>query len=175
MKLSLETERLILRPFTMDDAEDMFTGWASDPEVTKYLTWPTHTSIDQTRFVLDLWIKEYKDPKRINCAIETKEDHKLIGGIDIVGYEEGVPVIGYNLSRKYWGKGYMTEVCRCMLNYLFSRGYPDVRIDAVVDNIGSNKVIQKCGGELIKTEEECFKMKNDKIFTVNKYVVKNKY
>lgn len=42
MKLTLETDRLLLRPFSVDDAEAMFNGWASDPEVTKYLTWNTH-------------------------------------------------------------------------------------------------------------------------------------
>ena len=49
MKLTLETKRLILRPFTIDDAGEMFCGWASDPEVTKYLTWNTHKSIEETK------------------------------------------------------------------------------------------------------------------------------
>ncbi|MDD5985055.1 MAG: GNAT family N-acetyltransferase, partial [Turicibacter sp.] len=40
----IETERLILRPFKLSDANDMFKNWASDDEVTKYLTWPTHSS-----------------------------------------------------------------------------------------------------------------------------------
>ena len=41
----IETRRLILRPFTMEDAEDMFTNWASDPEVTKFLTWPAQSAV----------------------------------------------------------------------------------------------------------------------------------
>ena len=60
-----------------------------------------------------------------------------------------------------------------MLDYLFSQGYERVWIDAVVENTGSNKVIQKCGGELMKTEEECFKMKNNKVFMLNRYIIKN--
>ncbi len=173
MKLTLETERLILRPFTPDDAQDMFEGWASDPEVTKYLTWETHKTIEDTRSVLELWTKEYEDPKRINFAIVTKDERRLIGGIDVNSYDNGVPVIGYDLSRKYWNNGYMTEACRCVLDYLFSQGYERVWIDAVVENTGSNKVIQKCGGELMKTEEECFKMKNNKVFMLNRYIIKN--
>lgn len=43
MRLTLHTERLTLRPFELEDAQAMFDGWASDPEVTKYLTWPTHS------------------------------------------------------------------------------------------------------------------------------------
>lgn len=170
MKLTLETERLLLRPFTMDDAEAMFYGWANDPEVTKYLTWNTHESIEDTKFVLDMWIKEYEKPERINFAIELKEEKSLIGGIDIVGYEDNIPVIGYNLCRKYWNKGYMTEACKCVLDYLFSKGYKDVRIDAMEENIGSNKVIKKCGGVLTETYEEYLPMKDKKVI-INRYLV----
>ncbi len=173
MKLTLETERLILRPFREDDAEAMFNGWASDPEVTKYLTWDVHENIDTTKFILDMWIKEYDDPKKLNFAIELKSDGSLIGGIDVVGYDdEGVPVIGYDLSRKYWNNGYMTEACRRLLDYLFSQGYKEVKIDAFVENIGSNRVIQKCGGVLVKTENDFLPLKN-KTVTVNKYIIKS--
>ena len=48
----IETERLILRPFTMADAEPMFRNWASDDEVTKHLTWPTHESVEISNMVL---------------------------------------------------------------------------------------------------------------------------
>ena len=110
MHLTLETERLRLRPFRTDDAEAMFSRWASDDEVTKYLTWPTHTDVEQTRALLARWVEEYKKPERLNFAIELKEEgDRLIGGIDVVKYLEGVPVIGYNLSRAYWGRGIMTE------------------------------------------------------------------
>ena len=60
MRLTLETERLILRPFREDDAEDMFYGWASDDEVTKYLTWNTHKSIDETKYILNLYLSKFK-------------------------------------------------------------------------------------------------------------------
>ena len=66
----------------------------------------------------------------------------------------------------------MTEACRCVLDYLFSQGYDRVRIDAVVENTGSNRVIQKCGGELLKTEEVCCKKKNNKVFMLNRYIIK---
>ena len=172
MKLTLETERLILRPFREDDAEDMFYGWASDDEVTKYLTWNTHENIDTTKYVLNLWISEYEQPERLNFAIVLKSENKLIGGIDVVGYDNGIPVIGYNLSRKYWNNGYMTEACQCLLNYLFSNRYAEVKIDAMAENIGSNRVIQKCGGILVKTEENFVPLKNRTVL-INRYIVKS--
>ncbi len=172
MKLTLETDRLRLRPFRLDDAEAMFSRWASDDEVTKYLTWPTHTDLEQTKAILARWVAEYEQPERLNFAIELKEEgNKLIGGIDVVHYDEGMPVIGYNLSRAYWGRGIMTEACRRVLDYLFSQGFEAVKIDAIAENIGSNRVIRKCGGELVKTETEHLKLK-DKDVTVNRYIVK---
>ena len=172
MKLTLETDRLRLRPFRLDDAEAMFSRWASDDEVTKYLTWPTHKSVEDTKALLARWVAEYERPERLNFAIELKEEgNKLIGGIDVVHYDEGMPVIGYNLSRAYWGRGIMTEACRRVLDYLFSQGFEAVKIDAIAENIGSNRVIRKCGGELVKTETEHLKLK-DKDVTVNRYIVK---
>ena len=172
MKLTLETDRLRLRPFRLDDAEAMFSRWASDDEVTKYLTWPTHTDVEQTRALLARWVAEYEQPERLNFAIELKEEgDRLIGGIDVVRYDEGTPVIGYNLSRAYWGRGIMTEACRRVLDYLFSQGFEAVKMDAIVENAGSNRVIQKCGGELVKTETEHLKLK-DRDVSVNRYIVK---
>ncbi len=176
MKLTLETERLILRPFKVEDAEAMFHGWASDTEVTRYLTWKTHESIDVTKAILEQWVKEYEMPARLNFAISLKETNQLIGGIDVVGYLGGVkgtPVIGYNLGKDFWRKGYMTEACKCLIDYLFSRGYSEIRIDAMTENIASIRVIEKCGGVFLKTEEEYFESMG-KMVSVNRYIVKAK-
>lgn len=175
MKLTLETERLILRPFRIEDAQEMFYGWANDPEVVKYQKWNTHKNIEETKKILSLWINEYEKLERLNFAIELKKENKLIGGIDVVGYLGGVkgtPVIGYNLARKYWGNGYMTEACRCLIEYLFFKGYSEIRIDAMSDNIASIRVIQKCGGIFLTTDEDYFPLK-DKTVLVNRYIVKN--
>ena len=173
MKLTLETERLILRPFDTNDAEDMFYGWANDAEVAKYVNWNPHKNVDETRALLSYWVSEYEKPERLNFAIVLKSENRLIGGIDVVDYENNIPVIGYNISKAYWNNGYMTEACKCLLNYLLSLGFSEVKIDAVVENIGSNRVIQKCGGVLIKTEETSVPLKNSTAM-VNRYVVKLK-
>ena len=56
----IETERLILRRFRLEDAQAMYDRWASDPEVTRFLTWPPHASADSTRQLLALWEKGYE-------------------------------------------------------------------------------------------------------------------
>ena len=170
MRVRLETERLILRPFELDDAIDVYYGWANDEEVTKYLTWNHHTDIEQTKQILSIWVEQYEKKERINFGIVLKENGELIGGIDVVGYIEGVPVIGYTLSRKYWGYGIMTEACNKVLDFLFSLGYTKVRIDAQVENIASNKVIIKCGGKYQDTYTEYFPNKG-KNRSVNRYLV----
>lgn len=174
MKLTLETNRLILRPFKIDDASEMYNNWTSDSEVTKYLTWNYHTDIKQTKEILSIWINQYEKPERINFAIVLKETNELIGGIDVVGYLDGIPVIGYVLSKKYWNNGYMSEACKKVIEYLFELGHKKIRIDAVVENIGSNKVIKKCGGKLFDIVEEYNKTK-DKTFRINCYYVEKYY
>ncbi|WP_294409531.1 GNAT family N-acetyltransferase [uncultured Ruminococcus sp.] len=174
MKLTLETERLILRPFEVEDAQDMFDGWTSDPVVARYVTWNAHKNAEETAQLLSIWSAEYEKPERLNFAIVLKANNKLIGGIDVVGYIGGVngtPVIGYNLAQEYWGNGYMTEACKCVIDYLFSKGYSKIRIDAMSENIASIKVIQKCGGVFLETEEEYIPAKG-KAVAINKYIVK---
>ena len=69
----IETERLLLRRFSKDDAEAMYRNWASDPEVTKYLTWPPHISVNVSRAVLEDWAASYSQENYYQWAIVLKE------------------------------------------------------------------------------------------------------
>ncbi len=173
MKVTLETERLILRPWRDEDAEPMFLNWASDPEVTKYMTWNPHKTVEETKERIAKWIKEYEKPERIAFAIVLKENNALIGCIDVNGYINGVPVIGYVLSRAHWRNGYMTEACKRLVDFLFSLGYKTIKIDAFKENIASNKVIQKCGGIFQYDEWEFIEAKGKKAL-INCYLIKQK-
>jgi len=77
--VALETKRLILRQFTIDDAEAMFRNWASDAEVTKYLTWPTHADISVSKAVIESWIPLYEKLGHYSWAIVLKENNEPIG------------------------------------------------------------------------------------------------
>ena len=57
---------------------DMYNNWASDPEVTKYITWPTHTSIDVTKRVVSMWTSSYDNPEYYHWVIELKETGSAI-------------------------------------------------------------------------------------------------
>ena len=77
----LETERLRLRKLRKEDAQRIFDYWASDPEVTKFITWPPHTSVAVTEAVMDHWLTEYEKPDCYRYGIEVKETDELIGMI----------------------------------------------------------------------------------------------
>ncbi len=144
----LETNRLILRRFTVADAEDMYRNWASDPEVTRFLTWPCHASAEATAALLGSWVEKYRDGDCFNWAIELKETRSVIGNISVVRLDETVNAAetGYCLGRAYWGRGIMPEALRAIMAYLFDEA--DIsRISACHDanNPKSGRVMQKAG------------------------------
>lgn len=86
----LETRRLVLRPFTVNDAEQMFCNWASDSKVTKYLSWPAHPSVEVSRQVLESWAALYPDPDYYQWAVELKEIGEPIGSMGAVKVEQSL-------------------------------------------------------------------------------------
>ena len=171
----LVTEHLVLRKPKIEDIEPMFKNWASDPEVTKYLTWLPHEDISVTTMIVNNWLEQEKDIKTMRYMITVKGSDEPIGTIDVVDYENDIHEIGYCLSRKHWGKGYMTEACKAFVNHLFELGYNSVVIAADVRNIGSNRVIEKCGFTFTHQEhlEHCSSFKDYPV-TTNRYIIKNK-
>lgn len=149
----LVTERLVLRKLKREDAEPMFRNWDSDPEVAKYTLWVAHENVEVTKKLVDMWLEEEKAGKVVRFVITEKGSDEPIGAIDTVSFHNDIPEIGYCLSRKCWNKGYMTEACKAFVNYLFELGYSRILIRADVRNVGSNKVIEKCGFKFTRKEK----------------------
>ena len=103
---TIETQRLILRRAVREDAESMFRNWASDPEVTKYLTWPAHESVAVTQQVLDGWVSEYGRSDYYHWMIVLKETGEPIGSLlaSIVGLAQSAH-IGYCIGKSGGIKG----------------------------------------------------------------------
>ncbi len=74
----IETDRLILRRFRLEDAEDMYANWASDPEVARFLTWPTHSSVEVTKSLLADWIPDMKMADTLIGLWSIKKQEKLL-------------------------------------------------------------------------------------------------
>ncbi|MBS4455762.1 GNAT family N-acetyltransferase [Tuanshanicoccus lijuaniae] len=165
----LETQRLRLRKLRQDDAPKIYYGWANNAEVTKYLTWDPHDSIDVTQQILDTWLAAYQNQQTVRYGIELKETAELIGMIDIADFWEASPVVGYVLGEKYWNQGFMTEAFSAVVSYLFELGYSKIFIEAEVENLGSNAVIIKNNFQLIKQEVRPRSQFNEDMVTVNVY------
>ncbi len=165
----LETERLRLRRVRREDVQRIFDFWACDPEVTKYLTWLPHSSVEVTNRIMDIWLKDYEQPDCYRYGIERKDTGELIGMIDVVGYHDGSPVIGYCSGRPAWGHGYMTEALKGVCAMLFDEGYDSIEIEAVRENIGSNRVIQKAGFQLVTSYEKAQSAVKPGLVTLNAY------
>lgn len=150
----LETKRLILRDFLMNDLNDFFE-YASIPGVGEDAGWRHHQNIETTQEILKNFIASKNE-----YAIVYKENNKVIGSLgvynklDISIYENSnQKEIGYVLSKNYWSRGLMTEALRKVLRYLFN----DLNVYAIwcshFDfNYRSKRVIEKCGFRYMREE-----------------------
>lgn len=144
----LETARLKLRRFTIEDAGNMYKNWASEDEVTRFLTWPTHASVEVTREVLSKWVTNYEKQDYYNWAIEIKETGEIVGNISVVDIKENVEgaVLGYCMGTRWWGNGIMPEAGKAVVKYLFEQvGFHRIAAAHNKNNPKSGRVMQKIG------------------------------
>jgi ribosomal-protein-alanine N-acetyltransferase len=146
--IELTTKRLILRRFTMDDAENLYKNWAGDDEVTKYLTWPTHKNLDISKNVLESWVNNYCKNDFYQWAIILKEIKEPIGSISVVQQRDDIKMvhIGYCIGKKYWNQGITSEALNRIIKFLFEEvGVNRIEARHDLNNPNSGKVMKKCG------------------------------
>ena len=137
---------MLLRAST-DHADSLFDAYASDPEVTRYLSWPTHDSVDDTEGFLSYASKAWDEGSDFIWVIAPKEQNAACGTISF-SIESHRAHLGFVIARSEWSKGYMTEACRALVDWLLQQ--PEVlRIEALcdVENVGSARVLEKSGLE----------------------------
>jgi RimJ/RimL family protein N-acetyltransferase len=142
---SVETPRLHLRRAIESDAERIFQKYAQDHEVTRFLEWVPHTSLETTRkfiaFCQDRWTKAVAFP----YVITRKEDGDLLGMIEVRpnGHRAS---LGYVLARSHWGKGLMPEAIKAIVNIsLASPSIYRVQATCDVENKASARALEKSG------------------------------
>ncbi len=145
----LETNRLILRRYVISDAEAKFNNWASDSEVTKFLMWKPHSSLEVSQSLTEDLLKQYSDKSFYRWAIVLKENgDEPIGDIAVVQMNEKVSSvhIGYCIGKKWWHQGITSEALKAVMDFLFNEVEVN-RIESRHDprNPNSGKVMQKCG------------------------------
>ena len=155
---TIETSRLILRRAIREDAAPMFRNWASDPEVTKFLTWPAHSSIAVSEMVIGSWLQEYEKESYYQWMIVLKELDEPIGSISVVRQNDRVEEaeIGYCIGSQWWHKGIMTEALSAVIEYLFTEvGMNRVAARHDPNNPHSGGVMRKCGMKYEGTNRAC--------------------
>ncbi|MGH7872555.1 MAG: GNAT family N-acetyltransferase [Candidatus Binatia bacterium] len=142
---SLTTDRLRLRKAKLADAEAIFRHYATDPEVTRYVSWRAHQNLEETRAYMRMCSLAWDVGKAFHWVIECAADQQVMGmmiaRVDAEKWE-----LGYVLARQHWGQGYMTEALQELITWALKQN--DIyRVWAVcdVDNLASARVMEKSG------------------------------
>lgn len=141
----IECDRLLLRRFKLSDASAIFNGFASDPGATKYVSWPTHKTIEDTYAYLKHASESWEKGAGYYYGIIEKTSGDLVGSAGFVN-ESGKVFIGYILAATAWGKGYATEAAKALVT-LLDQDQTYYRIWACCDaeHDASAKVLRKIG------------------------------
>ncbi|MEQ9764027.1 GNAT family N-acetyltransferase [Streptococcus jiangjianxini] len=143
---TIETKRLVLRPFMLEDVPAMFEHWAGRQDNVTHVTWQAHDNQEVTRKIISSWIKEER--AGYHLSIVKKSHQTLIRNIAIVDHKEDTQTaeIGYILGKDFWNEGFMTEALKAVIASLFEKTAIN-RIQAVFDteNPASGKVMTKAG------------------------------
>ena len=142
--MTLETERLILRPWRDDDAEDLYT-YASDPEIGPPAGWPPHTSVENSREIIRTVLSAPE-----TYAVCLKENGKPIGSIGFhrndLAEEDDEYELGYWIGKPFWGQGLIPEAAREMLRHAFEElGMKRIWCGYYEGNEKSRRVQEKLG------------------------------
>jgi RimJ/RimL family protein N-acetyltransferase len=140
----VETARLVLQRPRLADAEAIFRTYASDLEVTRYLGWPRHVSVEQTRAFLSFsdaeWSRWPAGPYLVFLA-----DQTLIGSTGLAFEAPDCAVTGYVFAKSAWGRGYATEALHGMVDIAQACGARALYALCHVDHRPSAHVLEKCG------------------------------
>lgn len=143
--LNIETERLLLRKFRLDDAEMMYNNWANDERVTKFLSWTPYKSMEDVRKYISSSIESYQQDTIYHWAIVFNE--KVVGSISVMSIDEKNKLceLGYCVGYEYWGRGIVTEAMKSVISFLFNEvQFHRIFAKHDVENPASGKVMEKC-------------------------------
>lgn len=142
----IESERLTLRMPIHSDALAIYKAYTTDSEVTKYLIWEPHKSLQDSQEWILHCIDRYRRSKDLPFVIEEKNSKKVIGMFDVREIKPGHAEFGYVLAKAYWNKGYMSEAGIAVMNYCRKNtDFTQIEANHHVDNLASGKVIEKMG------------------------------
>ena len=165
----IETARLVLRPIVKEDARDIF-AYAQNPDVGPDAGWMPHTSLFETKAIMEQVFLNQEDV----FGVVEKATGRMIGTIgftpDAMRKDDELRMLGYSIGKESWNKGYITEASMAMLEYAFEqKDYPIVSVTHYPYNIGSRRVIEKCGFRYEGTLRHAEKRYDGMVFDLSCY------
>lgn len=151
---------MLLRKPAVDDAGEIFERYASDPEVTRYLAWPMHKSLDDTHAFIEWSDAEWQRWPAGPYLICSLENGRLLGGTGL-GFETPFrATTGYVLGKDAWGQGFATEALLAMKQIAADLGVKRLYAMCFPEHQPSRRVLEKGGFELEGTLRRYFEFPN---------------
>lgn len=145
---TIKTERLLLRRLVSSDASDIFERYASDAEVTRYLAWPTRTSVDDTCDFLEFSDAEWGRWPAGPYLICARADGRLLGSTGLAFEVPFRATTGYVLAMDSWGQGFATEALLAMRQLAADLGVERLYAMCYPEHRPSHRVLEKGGFKL---------------------------
>ncbi|MGH8222482.1 MAG: GNAT family N-acetyltransferase [Woeseiaceae bacterium] len=141
----IETERLILRRPLGGDAAAIFTRYAADPDVTRYLAWPMHRSLEDTLAFIEFSDNEWERWPAGPLVVCLRADGEIIGSTGIAFETAERAATGYVFAKDQWGKGYATESVGAILGAAARHGERELYALFHPHHAASRRVLEKSG------------------------------
>lgn len=147
----IQTERLVIQPFSDRDTERMMELFTNEIIKKTYMI-PDYDSMDKVKALFARMMELSQGEERYVRGIYC--DDTVIGMVNDVGIQDGKIEVGYMLDPAYHNKGYGTEMLKAVISYLFTKGYKEVLAGAFEENIPSQRVMEKTGMKLTDVVDE---------------------
>jgi RimJ/RimL family protein N-acetyltransferase len=141
---TIETSRMLLRRPRPFDAAAIFSRYASDPDVTRYVGWPRHRSVEDTRSFLAFCDAQWEATPAGPYLLFSRADASLLGSAGLMFETSASALTGYVLARDAWGQGFATEALGAMVELARSLGASRIYAHCHPEHRASERVLEKC-------------------------------
>jgi len=151
--VELRTERLILRRYRTEDADGLYRYLGTDPAMWEYSGWNPYATLESAQKAVRGLIDSYDDEHAYSWVMDV--DDVIVGTIGAYDYNEKQIEVGFSVVKGWRGRGLATEALKKVLDYLTeNEGIPCVTAWCATENIGSRRVLERAGMELVCTEKD---------------------
>ncbi len=151
--VELRTERLILRRYRPEDADDLYRYLGTDPAMYEYSGWNPYATLETAQETVSGFIDSYGDEHTCSWVMDVED--VIVGTMGAYDYKDGQIEVGFSVVKGWQGRGLATEALKKVLDYLTeNEGIPCVTAWCAAENFGSRRVLERAGMKLVRTEKD---------------------